>query len=853
MQHLSALALRNVRTRPSRTLLTAAGIILGVAVVVGISIANQSIYAGFEALFADVAGAAHLTVQTASSNEDGFDQRLLEQVRGVEGVSLAVPSTANDTMLLLGDREIALTVYGVDPETDARVRPYRMVKGNFLSAARQYTAIIVEDLSTEHGLEVGENMTLLGAEGPEQVLVVGIMAKEGPARRAQIVVPLTASQDIFARRGRIDAIDIIAEEAIAQSASTLDRLKATLQDKVGVSYEVLYPAARAKTITEALEGISLGLSFFAATALFGGAYLIFNTFSMTVVERMREIGMLRAVGATKGQNFRLILTEAFILGLAGSLLGVLFGLLLSVAMTHVLSAPFGLTEWTFSVPPGGIVAGLVVGMVVTIGGALIPAIRASRISPIEALAVRGTSRKAGWLIRHGWKVGLALVLLSESASFIPIPEDVAQMGFHQMTFLLLMAGVTLLVPLVTRLLERLARPVIALIYGTEGRIGGSNVNRALGRTTVTAGALTMGVLMLIVIGAQSTSMTSDVRAWMHAAMQGDLFVNSYQPMRLALGEELATIEGVAGITPTRYQQTKVAGTTTHEGFTPQDNDIAFVAVEPLEYIQISEFDFASGQGDGQAMVERLVEGNAVFISTMIGEKYDIGKGDAIRLRTSRGEQDFTVAGVIVDYTWGGWSVTGSWRDLQRYFRTDKADVFVVDVAPGADVNQVQQRMEDQYGKRRHIEVASGQDYRERWLKEFMSVMAFFDIIVGIGIVIGALGVTNTMTMNVLERIREIGCLRAVGMTRRQVVRMVLAEALIIGILGGLFGVAFGTYVAYFAVQGMEQGAGWELDFVLPTSLLFVGLAIALGISQLASLYPAWRATKVNIVRAVQYE
>jgi putative ABC transport system permease protein len=209
--------------------------------------------------------------------------------------------------------------------------------------------------------------------------------------------------------------------------------------------------------------------------------------------------------------------------------------------------------------------------------------------------------------------------------------------------------------------------------------------------------------------------------------------------------------------------------------------------------------------------------------------------------------------VTVDYTWGDWSVTGSWEDLKRYFRTDKAHLFVVDVAEGASVEDVRQRMEEQYGKRRHIDVESGQAYRDRWLKEFEGLMKLFDVIVWIGILIGALGVTNTMTMNVLERIREIGCLRAVGMTRGQVLRMILAEALIIGILGGLFGVGFGAYTSFFAVQGMKEGAGWELSFVLPTSLLVVGLFIALGVSQVASLYPAWRATRINIVRAVQYE
>jgi putative ABC transport system permease protein len=853
MRRLSTLALRNVRVRPMRTLLTAAGIVLGVATIVSISVANQSLYAGFEALFADVAGSAHLTVETASANGEGFNQRVLEQVRRVEGVALAVPSTTNDTMLMLEDREVSLKILGVDAATDASVRPYHMVEGRFLADGRKYTVLVVEDLATEYDIQVGEDVTLLGAEGPEQLQVVGIMAKEGPARQAQMITTLAVSQDIFARRRKIDAVDIVAEQQIAQSADALDRLKATLQDKVGTVHKVLYPAARAKTIAEALEGISLGLSFFAVTALFGGAYLIFNTFSMTVVERMREIGMLRAVGATKGQNFRLILIEAAILGLVGSLFGLLFGLLLSVLMTRLLGQGFGLTEWTFSVPRDGVIAGLIVGIIVTLASALIPAIRAGRVSPIEALTIRGRQKKTNWLIRHGWKIGLALIIFAESMSFIPVPDEAAEMGIGQMSFLLLLAGVTLLIPLVTRLLEKLAGPVLAVVYGNEGKIGGGNVNRVLGRTTITVGALTMGIMMFIVMGTQSASMMSDVEGWMNAAMQGDLFVSSFQPMRLELGEELAAATGVNLITPMRLQQTKVEGTFTAGGFAAHDDDVAFIAVDPLEYTRISQFEFASGQGDENEMMERLVTGGVVFISTTLSERYGVEKGDTVRLRTSRGETDFAVAGVIVDYTWGGWSVTGSWRDLKRYFRTDKADVFIVDVTPGATAAEVRQQIEDQYGRRRHVEVTSGQEYRDRWLKEFSSIMTLFDVIVVIGIVIGALGVANTMMMSVLERIREVGCLRAVGMTRWQVIKMVLAEALIIGILGGIFGVGFGTYVSFFAVQGTAESTGWELTFVLPKYLLLVGLAIALGVSQAASLYPAWRAARVNIVRAVQYE
>jgi putative ABC transport system permease protein len=414
---------------------------------------------------------------------------------------------------------------------------------------------------------------------------------------------------------KVDAIDVVAEEEIAQSADALDSLKAALQEEVGASLDVLYPAARAETITEAMQGISLGLSFFAVTALFGGAYLIFNTFSMTVVERTREIGMLRAIGATKGQNVRLILVKAFALGLAGSLIGLVFGLLLAVPMAKIVSSSFGLGEIAFAVSAGGFIAGFIVGIVVTAGSALIPAIRAGRITPIEALAVRGKEQRSGWLIRHGWKVGLALVVLAESLSFIPVPDEAAAMGIGQMSFLMLLAGVTLLVPLITGFLERLTRPAMTAAYGNEGQIGTRNVSRVLGRTTITVGALTMGILMFVVLGSQTASMMSDVRDWMNAALRGDLFVSSFRPMRLRLEEDLATVEGVNLVTPMRFHDVKVVGATTSEGFTARDEDIAFIAVDPLEYTQISEFEFASGQGDGQAMLDRLMEGTAVFIST----------------------------------------------------------------------------------------------------------------------------------------------------------------------------------------------------------------------------------------------
>jgi putative ABC transport system permease protein len=673
--------------------------------------------------------------------------------------------------------------------------------------------------------------------------------------RAKVVMPLAASQKVFARGRNIDAVDIVAEEEIAESTKALDRLKATLQEELGPAYDVVYPAARAKGVAEALRGMSMGLSYFAVTSLFVGAYLVFNTFSMTVAERTREIGMLRAIGTTKWQNFRLLLTEAIIMGLFGSLLGFLVGFLISIPMMKIMGGTFGIEARLLSIPIGGLITGFIVGVALTAVSALIPAFRAGRISPVEAIAARGRERKAGWFVRHGWKVGLALVIISQLIPGIPmreLPEE-AEMGISQMSFLLFMVGLTLLVPLLTVLLERLTRPLMSLIYGNEGRIGSGNVHRVKGRTSLTVGALTVGVLMFIIFGVMKASMTYDVRRWMDAALRGDLFVSSFRPMRVEFGRELASVEGVSMVTPMHIMSAKIVGTTTAEGFTPRDDTVAFIAVEPSGYTQISEFKFASGQGDEREMLERFEEGDAVFVATQVSEMYGIKKGDLFRLRTRRGEVDFVVAGVIIDYTWGGWSIHGSWEDLKRYFATNKAHFFMVDVAPEASVDDVQKRIEEKYGKARHVEVESGREYREKWLKKFMQWGAFFDVVVMIGILIAAFGIANTLMMNVLERIREIGSLRAVGMTRPQVMRMILAEALIIGILGGILGVIFGAYSSYFALQGMEEGTGWEVTFMLPTSVLLTGIAIAIGVSQVAALYPAWRAASVNIVRAVRYE
>jgi putative ABC transport system permease protein len=208
---------------------------------------------------------------------------------------------------------------------------------------------------------------------------------------------------------------------------------------------------------------------------------------------------------------------------------------------------------------------------------------------------------------------------------------------------------------------------------------------------------------------------------------------------------------------------------------------------------------------------------------------------------------------VVDFTADGYVLYGTWTDMRRYFGLSKADAFIVKLASAGSYQAVKETLEDRYGQRRHIQVEDSRAFRERITKTTDRAFALFDVLVSIGMVVAALGVLNTLLMNILERTREIGGLRSLGMTRGQVARMILAEAGTMGAIGALLGLGMGLVLSRLFVRAMNQLSNYNLAYVFPTSSLIAGLGIALVVSQLAALYPAWRAARLRIVEAIQHE
>ena len=788
-------------------------------------------------------------------------ERIIARIQGAPGVQVAVPSIKEQAILedsatesemqlsFFGMQAGGLSIYGINAEQDDEIRQYRLLEGEFLSESRTAGEIVlVKDFAEQEEIELGKFIRLITPVGKQRLRVVGLIAKEGAGRinnGAIGFVPIDVAQNMFDRSGEIDQIDIIASEDY-QSLETLDVLKAMLQERTGANYTVIYPASQGKRMTQMLTSYQIGLNFMSGIALFVGAFLIYNVFSMTVVERTREFGMLRTVGMTRQQVTFLVLSESILLGIIGSGLGVLLGLLLSVGLTRLMSVMLAQDLSISGLPAEYFLVSVSVGFIMTVLAALIPSVQAGRISPLEAIRVRSKSKEP-WLIRKGWIPGLVLLILSTIILVLdPFAYDV-QFRLGSMTVFTLFIGVALLIPGLLPHWEKISRPFLGLFYRASGQLGSRNIRRSRLRSTLTVGALMIGVTMIVIIDGMTGAFKVDLEQWIGAYLGGDLFLGSEIELEDGLWDRVESIPGVEAASPVRYFEVAWRQDANI------DETLTFMAVEPLAYSQVTDFVFSDNRTDTVSAISQLSNGNAIFVSSVVAEKYDIEPGDTMLLKTRRGFVDFTVAAVIVDFYNQGMTLTGSWSDMQRLFRLDDASSIMVRVQDGFAIDEVKTRIESVFGRRYELNIISNQELKTRIDSLMGQAFSMFDMLAMIAVIVASLGVINTLTMNVLERIREIGMLRSIGFTRLQTVLMILAEAGLMGMIGGILGIVFGLVLSRIFLASMMAMSGYSLTYRVPLFGMIYGIILALIISQIAAVLPARRASRMAILDAIHYE
>jgi len=342
-------------------------------------------------------------------------------------------------------------------------------------------------------------------------------------------------------------------------------------------------------------------------------------------------------------------------------------------------------------------------------------------------------------------------------------------------------------------------------------------------------------------------MMSDVQEWVNGYMGGDLYVYSSMPMRLEFGDRLEAIDGVYAAAPGRYLYVTVKQP---DG---SNDTVALNVVDPAKHAEVGAFTFTETMGDEAQSMARFGQGDAVFLASMIAGRYGLGVGDKIAIQTRRGLRDFEIAGVVVDFYDQGKVIEASWRDMRLYFRVEDVNAFQVGVDPGHDPQEVMDTIEELYGTRRDVTAFSNQAMKDMVTSMTATVSSLFTVLSSIAVVVASLGVVNTLLMNVMERTREIGMLRGVGMTRWQVTKMILAESAVMGLLGGALGIGVGMLLARVFVDGANAMQGYDLAYRMPVKALIYALVVALGVSQVAALWPSRRAARLHVIEALQYE
>ncbi|HFQ93325.1 MAG TPA: ABC transporter permease, partial [Anaerolineae bacterium] len=737
-----------------------------------------------------------------------------------------------------------------DIVADEGIHDYKLVDGRLLKPGEtSYNMLLVDEYAEEKGVEVGEDFAILTPlDGIVSFRVVGLIDKEeiGQTNEGVIgIVPLNVVQELFGAAGQIDNIEIAVTDEIANNTEALETLRQEMDAALGPDYAVKLPASRGEQVTDSLQSYQQGLNFFSVVSLFVGSFLIYNAFAMTIVERTREIGMLRAIGVTRRQVMGLALTEALFLGAAGSFAGVGAGMALARLLVSGMSGFTGRPIDQVAATTENVVTAVLVGIFVTLVAAVLPAWQAARISPMAALHVKGQTDDRR-LARAGLKFGPLMMLAALLVIYeVPLRPKAAFYLGSVMIFMLLL-GATLSIPVIAPWIERGIRPFTILIFGSEGRLGSGNVNRARGRTALTVAALMVGISMVVGINGLTQSFEADINQWMSTALGGDLFVQSPLRIKPDVEARLLALPEIEAVTRTSFAATQMQ--TAGGGETA-----VFIAIDPATYQSVRGLRVQEGPEEAEAL-RLLAEGDNVFISADAANKFNLDVGDTVALQTRRGERDFTIVAIVIDFGAGQTpNFTGSWGDLRRYFGVNEVDSFAVKLAPDADAAALTDAIENRIGGSQHLSVQTKAEFEAKIQNLSAQAFSLFDVLGLIGLAVAALGVINTMLMNVLERTRELGGLRSLGMTRRQIRRMILAEAAAIGLMGGLFGVLFGATLANVFVVGLRSIGGFVLTSQTPFAPMIYSFFIALVVALLAAWYPAARAGNVNIIEAIKHE
>ncbi len=836
------LSVGEIRRRPGRASLTLLGIVIGVAAAVAISATVQTARSVHRDMFENLTGRASLEV--VAGGLGGFDAGVTEDLAAVPGIQSAVPVVQTPAAVIGKSGATPVMCIGIDPSRDHAVRELHLRSGRMLDS--DDGVLLEAGFAQAQEFTLGQAVRFITPTGMSLHPVVGLLEAQGAAAfngGAIAFMPLSTAQRIFGMPNQVNSVQIVLNDAADER-----RVESAVRERLPKGLTVQAPGARGDLGRDSMMSTEQGLASLSVSSLVAGAFVILNAFLMNLGERRRQLAILRAVGATRRQVTRWLLQEAVLLGIAGTLLGIPVGLGLAVALRMVLAQLLTVTlpavRWTAE----PFVLALLLGPGMALAATFLPARRAGQRSPLEDLLQKKADRPDQ---TRFWPAYVGLAIFAFVAIFL-FGILWNWLPLHIVTHLqaLVLAGFlvacVLVVPLFQAPLTRFASMILKPFFGAEGGLAIRQLTRHRTRTALTAGVLLVAIVFAVGFGQSLMNNMRHLNDWFARIITADFYIRGTWPdptvnittaaVDETLVKEIADLKNVAHVGYVNFIPARVSGRS--------------AVVLACSFTKERPLALALEDGDPEEVRRGLQQGGVV-LGTALAHRLDKHVGDTVGIETRLGTREFSVVGTASEYTGGGMALYIDWHTAKPLFDINGMHAILV-TAQSETAGSLRPALAE-FCKEHGLLLQSNAQVHETLGKQLRGFLGFLWVLLSLVFVVASLGVVNTLTMNVLEQTREFGVLRAIGMKRRQVAKLIVAQALTLGIISLVPGVLAGIALAYIANLATYPLLGHPVRFNLSALHIAGCFFVALLIAVAAAFFPGRRAARLQVVEALQYE
>jgi len=833
-----------------RTILTVAGIVLGVAVFVGMHTANQSVLFAFSRTVDRIAGKTEIQV---TAGEAGFAEDILEKVQSAASVRVAVP-----VIEAVVDTNIAgeghLLVLGVDMTGDRSLRDYDLDSGSeeviddpLVFLAQPDSIILTRQFAEKSGLAVNDRIRLGTVEGDRQFTIRGIM-KTGGITSAfggnLAIMDVYAAQRMFGRGRTFDRIDVGVNPG-----ATIAECERELTALLGAGLQIEPPSGRGQQFEAMLAAYSMMVGISSLFALFIGMFIIYNSFAIAVTQRRSEIGILRALGATRAQIRWLFLGESAVTGLIGSIGGLAFGMLIArgiaASIGTLLSDVYGVAQRADEVSssPALLAAALGIGIATSIVAAMIPARNAARVDPVQALQ----KGKYQVLSTGEYRLRAILAAIGGAGAIACLAVGGSRVVFYT-GYVMAIVAALLISPMLAVALARAMRPVLKWLRPVEGALAADSLLQSPRRTSASVAALMLSLALVVAFAGMARASYDSIIDWMETALNPDLFVSPSQSIVVrtirfprSMEAELAAVPGVERVQAVRDARIVFRKT-----------PVMVVAVDVASVAQTARRQPVAGDADD--MYARTSAGQGLMVSDNLAQLQHLSLGQVLEVPAPYGVIRLPIAGIVVDYSDQQGTILMDSRVFQQYWHDDTVNIFRLYLKPGVPMPDVRRSILERYAGDRQVFVLTNAELKAYILKVTDQWFGLTSVQIAVAVLVAILGIVNTLTVSITDRRRELGVLQAVGGLRGQIRRTIWIEALSIGVLGLVLGLGLGAINLYYILQIIHEDiAGMRLEYAFPVTVVAALVPTILASAFIAAIWPAESAVHGSLVEALEYE